>query len=127
MRVKINIKRAYDPPSPADGLRVLVDRLWPRGVTKESLRLDAWVKDLSPSDELRKRFHHDVSRWEEFRTQYLAHLRGHRPQLEQLLAQAAKAGMLTLVYAAKDTDHNNAAVLREALQEMQQTKGRRAA
>jgi len=106
-------------------LRVLVDRLWPRGVTKESLRLDTWVKDVAPSNELRKRFHHDVSQWEEFRTQYMAYLRGHRPQLEQLLTQAAKAGTLTLVYSAKETDHNNAVVLRDVLQEIQRSKGHR--
>ena len=112
----VSLKRAYEPPEPGDGYRVLIDRLWPRGVRKETLALDAWLKDLAPSDELRRWFGHDPERWEEFRTRYRAELHdaGKRILLSELAAHA-KSGPVTLVYGAKDEEHNNAVVLREIL------------
>lgn len=107
-------KRIYDPPSALDGRRVLVDRLWPRGVTKDAARIDDWLKELSPSDELRRWFGHDPERWEEFRTRYQAELQDRQALLETL-RNAARKGTVTLLYAAKDTEHNNAVVLKDVL------------
>src|SRR3990172_3213316 len=99
----IRIKRAYDPPAPEDGYRVLVDRLWPRGLTKEKLQTDAWLKDLAPSDELRRWFGHDRARWPEFRRRYLQELQGERQQeLLRELAERAAQSIVTLVYSARD-------------------------
>jgi len=109
----IRIKRVYDPAEPTDGTRVLVDRLWPRGVKKAEFPLDRWQKEAAPSDTLRRWFHHDPGKWEEFRQRYLAELEA-RPAAWQPLVQAAR-GPLTLLYSAHDTQHNNAAVLREFL------------
>jgi uncharacterized protein YeaO (DUF488 family) len=113
----VHLKRAYEPPDPSDGYRVLVDRLWPRGERKEALALDEWLKDLAPSDELRRWFGHDPARWDEFRTRYRAELKApeNRAALADLAARA-RAGRLTLVYGAKDEEHNNAVVLREILE-----------
>ncbi|MDO5613126.1 MAG: DUF488 domain-containing protein [Paracoccus sp. (in: a-proteobacteria)] len=105
------IKRAYDPPAPDDGARVLVDRLWPRGLTHEALALDLWLKDIAPSDELRREFHHDPTRWPEFQRRYAAELAGN-PAVQTLCDLMAK-GRVTLIYAAKDQVHNNAAALRD--------------
>ncbi len=110
----IKLKRAYEKPSPADGTRILVDRLWPRGVSKEKASLDGWMKEIAPSTELRKWFAHDPKRWEEFRRRYGEELRGHPERLEELRSLARK-GTLTLVYAAHDEAHNDAVVLREVL------------
>jgi uncharacterized protein YeaO (DUF488 family) len=110
----IQLKRAYDPPSPRDGPRVLVDRLWPRGVTKEELKIDAWIRDLGPRDTLRKWFGHDPARWEGFRRRYLREL-ARKKALLQELAVHARRGKLTLVYSAHDPDHNQAVVIREVL------------
>ena len=107
-------KRAYATPSPEDGVRVLVDRLWPRGVKKADAAIDHWFKDLAPSTELRKWFAHDETRWPEFRERYAEELRGHGDQLDQLRALATK-GPVTLVYAARDELHNDAVALREVL------------
>ncbi len=113
------IKRAYKPPSPEDGYRVLVDRLWPRGTSREGLRLDAWLKDLAPSDELRRWFGHDPAHWPEFRNQYRQELQEpcQREILRELAARAA-TGTVTLVYGARDDRHNNALVLKEIIEEM---------
>jgi uncharacterized protein YeaO (DUF488 family) len=111
----IKIKRAYDPAEPQDGLRILVDRLWPRGISKDALKLDLWLRGAAPSDALRKEYHHDVSRWEEFRTRYAAELESNQEALEPLIDMASK-GDMTLVYAAKDREHNNAVVLKEYLE-----------
>jgi uncharacterized protein YeaO (DUF488 family) len=111
---RILIKRIYDPPDQSDGVRVLVDRLWPRGVTKKAAALDFWMKELAPSTELRKWFSHDPARWEGFRQRYRRELRKHGAQLEALKAQAAKR-RVTLLYGARDTVHNEAVVLQEAL------------
>jgi uncharacterized protein YeaO (DUF488 family) len=112
----ITIKRVYEPASDDDGYRVLVDRLWPRGVTKEKAAIDLWAKEIAPGDDLRKWFSHDPSRWVEFRERYLDELStGDRKEMVEELVARAKQGNLTLVYAARDTVHNNAAVLREAI------------
>ncbi len=110
----LKCKRIYDPPSDDDGRRLLVDRLWPRGVAKEAARLDDWLKELAPSDDLRRWFGHDPARWEEFRARYRQELQGHGEQLDELRA-AAKKGTVTLLFAAKDAEHNNAVVLKEML------------
>lgn len=110
----IKIKRIYDPPATGDGRRVLIDRLWPRGVAKDGVKLDEWLKEIAPSDELRKWFGHDPARWEEFRTRYREELKLHGKLLERLRAEAAK-GTVTLLFAAKDEEHNNAVVLKELL------------
>lgn len=112
----IAIKRAYDPPSRADGTRILVDRLWPRGVRKQDAQVDKWMRELGPSNELRQFFGHDPARWQEFHKRYLAELK--RPELASLLAELvaiARSKTLTLVYSAKDQQHNQAVVLKELL------------
>ncbi len=112
--MKVLLKRAYDEPARADGFRVLVDRLWPRGIRKADLRLDAWVKDIAPSTALRKWFGHDPKRWPEFCKRYKSELKS--PRLRRMIADTVKAAekqpTITLVYAAKDTEHNEAVVLR---------------
>jgi uncharacterized protein YeaO (DUF488 family) len=110
----IKLKRAYDPPSPEDGKRILVDRLWPRGISKEKAALDQWMKEIAPSTELRKWFGHDPKRWTEFRRRYAEELRQH-PDLVAKLRSLAKQGTVTLVYAARDETHNDAVVLRGLL------------
>jgi uncharacterized protein YeaO (DUF488 family) len=110
----VRIKRAYDPAKPGDGYRVLVDRLWPRGVSRERADLDEWARDLAPSDGLRKWFSHDPTRFPEFRERYREELNGHRDQIAQLRSRA-RHGPLTLVYGARDTEHNDAVVLAELL------------
>ncbi len=112
----IRIKRAYEPPAPGDGRRYLVDRLWPRGVARESLALDGWLKDVAPADELRRWFGHDPARWPEFQRRYQRELDAASPELIQPLLAAAAAGDVTLVYGARDAEHNNAVVLRDYLQ-----------
>lgn len=112
----IVLKRAYEDPSPQDGYRVLVDRLWPRGRARAVLALDAWARDLAPSDVLRKIFHHDTERWDAFREAYLQELGqpAQRAAMQALLS-AAGTGRLTLVYGARDPERNNAIVLQQAL------------
>lgn len=110
MSGELSIKRAYEEPDPADGRRVLVDRLWPRGVSKERAGLDDWLKEVAPSGDLRKWFGHDASKWEEFEARYRAELDGHPNEIRRLLEWWA-AGDLTLVYGAADTKHNDAVVL----------------
>ena len=111
----IQLKRAYDEPQPEDGRRMLVDRIWPRGVSREELELDVWCRDVAPSDELREWFDHDPDRWEEFRRCYAEELRA-KPETWQPLLEAARGdGDLTLVYGASDREHNNAVALRDFL------------
>ena len=112
--MNLRIKRAYEPASPEDGARFLVDRLWPRGVRKETLFLTAWLKEVAPSDALRRWFGHDTERWEEFRRRYQQELKSHRSVL-QPLRDALNRGPVTLVYSAHDEAHNQAVVLREFL------------
>lgn len=110
----IQLKRAYDAPARSDGYRILVDRLWPRGIKKEALRLDDWAKALAPSTELRQWFAHDPDKWTEFRKRYRAELRsaGAAQIVRDLLASAKGAKTITLLYGAKDREHNEAIVLR---------------
>lgn len=110
----ITLKRAYDPVSPTDGIRFLVERLWPRGVSKATLRIDAWLKEVGPSTALRKWFNHDPKKWEAFRRRYFREL-GSQPELWQPIASAARRGRVTLVYSSHDTQHNNAVALQEFL------------
>ncbi|HEX7050849.1 MAG TPA: DUF488 domain-containing protein [Longimicrobiales bacterium] len=112
----IQIKRVYDPPEPDDGARFLVERLWPRGMKKEALKMDAWLKDVAPSAELRRWFGHEPSRWDEFRKRYRAELEQAPEALEPLIA-ALDRGPITLLYSARDTEHNSAVVLRDYLRE----------
>ena len=107
-------KRANAPAETADGCRVLIDRLWPRGISRERAKLDGWEKELAPSTELRKWFGHDPCRFGEFRRRYIEELRDRRPQLAAL-RRLARDGTLTLVYGARDTEHNDAVVLAEVL------------
>ena len=110
----IRLKRAYEEPSRQDGVRVLVDRLWPRGVSKEDAALDRWLKEVAPSHELRRWFDHDPEKWEEFRRRYGRELDQHEKELDFLLGKADD-GTLTLVYGARDTRHNHAVVLKQCL------------
>lgn len=110
----IRIKRVYEPPEAKDGARFLVDRLWPRGVKREALRLRDWLKGAAPSDALRRWFGHDPGKWEEFQRRYFAEL-DQRPEAWKPLADATRRGNVTLLYGARDPDRNNAAALREYL------------
>ena len=112
----VKIKRVYDQPEKADGKRVLVDRLWPRGMKKEDAGLDLWLKDVAPSNELRKWFSHDLSKWQEFRKRYRKELKD-RPGMIEDLKKEARRGTVTLLYATKDSDRNNAVVLKEMIEE----------
>ena len=111
----ITLKRVYEPPGREDGLRVLVERLWPRGLTKERAAVDLWLKDVAPSAELRKWFGHDPARWKRFQERYRRELR-EKADAVRLLKQKAKEGTVTLVYAARDEEHNGALVLTRLLQ-----------
>lgn len=114
----VALKRAYEPVEEADGYRVLVDRLWPRGVRKDAAHLDAWLKDIAPSAELREWFGHDPKRWSQFRLRYRKELRAQPAKtLLDDLAQRVHRGRVTLVYAAHDEIHNGAVVLRELIEE----------
>ncbi len=116
----VRLKRAYEKPARDDGMRILIDRLWPRGVRKADAALDQWVKDLAPSTALRKWFGHDPARWQEFRRRYADEVHQHSDQLKQLRVLARKR-RITLVYSARDEAHNDAVVLRQLV------LGRRAA
>lgn len=111
----ISIKRVYEPVEPKDEIRILVDRLWPRGIDKKKLRLDGWHKDVAPSSQLRKWFNHDPARWEEFGRRYFAELDSN-PEAWSPLAELARSGNVTLLYSARDERHNNAEVLRDYLE-----------
>ena len=112
--MNIQIKRAYEEPTPGDGTRILVDRLWPRGLTKEKAKVDLWLKDIAPSTELRKWFAHDPARWTEFQARYHEELK-HNPEALSLLKEAAAKGPATLIYGARDQQHNEAVVLQKLL------------
>ncbi|MCC6253065.1 MAG: DUF488 domain-containing protein [Bacteroidia bacterium] len=115
--MKLKIKRVYDKPQTNDGYRLLIDRLWPRGISKEEAKLDEWLKDIAPSNELRKWFNHIPERFEEFKKKYADEL---KPQHETLLRikKMAEKQNLTLLYSAKDTQHNNAVVLEELIKKL---------
>jgi uncharacterized protein YeaO (DUF488 family) len=112
--MKMQTKRVYDPREQGDGIRVLVDRLWPRGMTKEKLQADLWLKDIAPSDDLRKWFAHDPSRWSEFKKRYWAEL-DEKPQTVKQLRDLAAKEKLTLLFSARDTACNQAVALKEYL------------
>ncbi|MCL5406100.1 MAG: DUF488 domain-containing protein [Deltaproteobacteria bacterium] len=112
----IKTKRVYDPCEPADGIRFLVERLWPRGIKKEALRMDAWLKEAAPSGALRRWFGHDPEKWDEFRKRYFAELDSKGEVLTPIIEAAAK-GDVTLLYSARDTANNNAVALRKYLEE----------
>jgi len=107
----IQVKRVYDPVAKTDGLRFLVDRIWPRGVRKERLALAGWLKDLAPSDGLRKWFNHDPSKWSEFKRRYFDEL-DEQPEIVRTLLEATRQGHVTLLFGARDAEHNNAVALK---------------
>jgi len=111
----IKLKRVYEKPSPDDGFRVLVERLWPRGVSKEEARLDMWLKEVAPSPELRKWYSHDQAKWSEFQERYRSELKKHEDLIKQLREKGA-ADTVTLVYASRDQEHNSARVLKKVLE-----------
>jgi uncharacterized protein YeaO (DUF488 family) len=110
----VRTKRVYDPAAPDDGYRILIDRLWPRGVSRERARLDEWARDLAPSAGLREWFNHDPKRFAEFRARYRGELRGHIDRIDELRVRASH-GPLTIVYGARDREHNDAVVIAELL------------
>lgn len=111
----IQVKRIYEVPSHTDGMRVLVDRIWPRGISKEKAALDLWAKEIAPSTALRKWFHHDPGRWREFRTRYLAELKEHQAELDELRGKIAGRKAVTLLFAAANIAQNHAHVLKDVL------------
>ncbi|HSU30899.1 MAG TPA: DUF488 domain-containing protein [Bryobacteraceae bacterium] len=120
----IKLKRAYEEPEDSDGVRYLIDRLWPRGLTKAALKIDGWLKDVAPSQALRRWFNHDPEKWSEFRQRYFDELDA-RPDTWTTLVEAARKGPVTLVYSAHDTDHNNGVALAEYLRTKQSNRDRR--
>lgn len=116
--IMISIKRIYEEAGNDDGYRVLIDRLWPRGIAKDKAQLDEWLKDISPSDDLRKWFNHDPKKWEEFKKKYRIELKQQTESLEHLKSIERKEGKISLLYAAKTTDYNNAVVLKAVLEQL---------
>lgn len=114
--MKISLKRVYEKPSKNDGYRVLIDRLWPRGIKKEQAYVDCWLKSIAPSNELRKWFGHDPEKWLEFKNRYFQELEADLERLNQLI-EIVKSRQVTLLFGAKDTEHNNAVALKEYLEE----------
>ena len=112
----LKTKRVYEPAERSDGVRFLVDRLWPRGIKKEVLEMKAWLKDVAPSPELRKWFAHDPAKWQEFQRRYRKELEAN-PDAWQPILEAAKKGNVTLLYSARDTEHNSAVLLKEFLED----------
>jgi uncharacterized protein YeaO (DUF488 family) len=110
----VRLKRAYEPPAADDGTRILIDRLWPRGVKKTNAAIDEWMKEIAPSGTLRKWFGHDPDRWQEFKRRYQSEIR-HHPEQFELLRELAQKGPVTLVFSAHDEAHNNAVVLKDLL------------
>jgi len=115
--VGVRVKRVYDQPAKADGYRVLVDRLWPRGLKKSEARIDEWLREIAPSTALRKWFKHDPDKWKEFKKKYSAELDDHREQVEKLAREARKR-TITLLFSARDTEHNNAVALKEYIEQL---------
>jgi uncharacterized protein YeaO (DUF488 family) len=114
----VKTKRVYEPAEESDGKRVLVDRLWPRGISREDAQLAEWAKDLAPSTELRKWFHSHLTEWAEFRRRYLAEIESEKPRLASL-AREAKTGVVTLLYGSRDVQHNHAVLLLEQIERLQ--------
>ncbi len=121
LEINIQVKRAYDKPRPDDGSRILVDRLWPRGLNRKDLQIDDWVKELAPSNELRKWYGHERKRWKEFKKRYFQELESHAEATEQLIKEYGKS-RLTLLYAAKDESYNNATALKEYLEKKAESR-----
>jgi uncharacterized protein YeaO (DUF488 family) len=119
----VNVKRAYETAAPDDGVRFLVERLWPRGIKKTDLRIDGWLKQVAPSDALRRWFAHDPAKWSEFRKRYFRELDSD-PEAMRPIRDASRLGRVTLVYSARDTEHNNAIALKDYLQGHQVRKKR---
>ena len=117
--MNIKIKRVYEQPDKKDGERILVDRLWPRGLTKEKAGVDLWLKEIAPSTELRKWFDHDPEKWQRFRGRYETEIR-HKDDLIKILRQKAREGTITLIYGARDERHNEALVLKQFLERIEQ-------
>lgn len=117
----LRLKRVYESAASEDGVRILIDRLWPRGLTKEKAAVDHWMKDIAPSAELRKWFGHDPDRWTEFRRRYMEELRQHTALLDQI-RHLASGGTVTLLFGAHDEEHNDAVVLREVLMKGMQVR-----
>jgi uncharacterized protein YeaO (DUF488 family) len=117
----IKLKRAYEPPEPGDGTRVLVERLWPRGVRRSTLQLDAWLKDVAPSDALRRWFNHDPAQWAAFQKRYAEELDANTAAWQPLL-QAAQRGTVTFLFSARDVDHNNAVALKTYVESREERK-----
>ncbi len=113
-RLTVAVKRAYEAPAKSDGCRILVDHIWPRGVSKAALRLDGWVKEVAPSGPLRKWFDHDPAKWPAFKSRYFRELDRKSEAIDRILTEGGE-GTLTLVFAAKDVEHSNAAALKEYL------------
>ena len=111
----VKTKRIYDPASPDDGKRILIDRLWPRGIKKENAKIDGWLKEIAPSNELRKWFAHDPAKWQDFKKRYINELKK-KNEIVQGLRAEAKKGTITFLFAAKDVEHNNAVVLKELIE-----------
>ena len=114
--MKIKLKRVYEEYSPHDGFRILVDRLWPRGIKKEKAKIDLWLKEIAPSDKLRKWFSHDSSKWQEFKKRYKKEIKENKEIFKKLKEIIKNKKEVTLLYSAKDEKHNNAIVLKEILQ-----------
>jgi uncharacterized protein YeaO (DUF488 family) len=112
----IHLKRAYDPPSESDGYRILVERLWPRGLTKERAAVGLWLKEIAPSPELRKWFSHDPAKWDEFRQRYLDELKGNKEATHRLSELLESHDTVTFVYATRDEQHNSASLLKEFME-----------
>ena len=112
----IKLKRVYEPASPDDGVRILVERLWPRGIKKDALKLDTWLKDVAPSDGLRRWFGHEPKKWNGFRDRYFAELEAN-PQTWESVAKTARRGRVTLIYSSRDMEHNNAVALKDYLED----------
>jgi uncharacterized protein YeaO (DUF488 family) len=115
--VGVKVKRVYDKPAKSDGLRVLVDRIWPRGLKKSEARIDQWLREIAPSTSLRKWFKHDPRKWEQFKKKYAAELEEHREEVEKLARECRKRSV-TLLFGAKNTAHNNALALKEYVEEL---------
>lgn len=123
MEIRLELKRVYDQGTEHDGSRFLVERLWPRGITKSKVTDTEWLRDAAPSAELRKWFHHDPQRWNEFRRRYFAELKHQEDRLSPIL-EAARKGRVTLLYSSHDSEHNNAVALREFLEHLLQPSER---
>lgn len=115
----IKIKRIYDQPAKEDGFRILVDRLWPRGISKEKAKVDLWLREIAPSNDLRKWFSHDPKKWEDFKIRYERELKGKQELLHKIKEAEKEKGIVTILYSARDKEHNNAVVLNAILKNME--------